>query len=746
MTVTTRRAWDGGFTFDFTTLGGGFDPETVLPPTPLPESVIAARAIDSVTVAGTDYKPQTRPASRPYTPYRIVVGGKDVTYFRGAQTPFPEYGLESPLGYGSGRLVLPQVHAAFERAGHGELSFLQPWAKVRVQRVDAEDGHVIATDYIGLVSSYDHSGREFSMVLGGEAIGQASIMDRPMVIFPQVNDIGGQVQRTIQRVLRLPIANMPTTGVEIAETGGGRQIDWLTDVLAKSTMRDGRQWTVMPTSGGYRMFRKDTETIDATVYPDGFKVQANLKRDFSEEPNRVWAQGIDEDGRRIRFTQLPGLALNPRTSFPGSLSPGDSGDDVLTVAWRLYTISRLGAPPFDLDWTTDDEDPLTLAIQSVQKDAGLSRTGVVNNATWNAIFDPEVTGFSVKRAVIKPAAAQPWTQAYLFNGTGQIIGDNPAYDRTRVRVDVSYDMGAGFNERQIERFAERDLVDGETPNWVGTITIYTGAVIDGEHNVGDPFDASDLRDVRSLKPGMNLWLPTWDDGTLVHISGVSVSKGSQNAPNVVELAVDTRARDTQQVWEVIRRNRESRRRPARHRFAENRRSAMIDDTGAFYDPGFGRIERTFCPANEPTVIVSPAGRSGTLSEIDIQTTDDEAVFGLSVWGHHITKAQATRRLTDPFADGYFDHIDARQDDWFDNYGLVDVFGQAEQPCGYGSRMHTKKDGTLSDAPITGRFRFKAGAPFRCYGQPVLYIVVWPDRDCWVQGGRVLDLLQDDGVS
>lgn len=821
MTIGTRLSWDGGIDIATDSIGGSFDPVVVAPPTPRAVQLIVAQVIDSVTSDGTNFTPAIRTVSHQRTRYRILVGGKDVTYFRGVQTPLPTYGLEEPLLYGSGLVTFPQIHAAYERPGHGALTWLKKFARVRIQRLDV-DGNVIATDYRGFVADFQHDGRDLSCTLGGQATGTAALRDRPVPIFPVAQDIGDLVMTTIDD-LRLPTANQPTTGIKIVNTGGGSQLDFLTEILAKSTTLDGQQWTVAPnSSGAYRMFKKDTTTIDCTVYIDGFRVVESLKRDFTEEPNRVWAQGIGPDGRRIRFAKFPGLTSGTAPSFPGTLSPGDSGDNVTALKWRLYTVGYLDDEPDGLSWTTGSDDPITDAVKDLQDDADLSQTGVVDSATWKALFNPDVTGYALRRSAQRPAAQKSYTRTFNYDATGQIIGANPNYDRTKPIVDVSIDVGPGFTRRQIQRWAKHEMADDNTSNWVGTITIATGAVIDGEHNPGDPLDASGINDVRSIKPGHNVWVPNWDGGTLFHISGVNISADS------CELTVDTRARDAMKVWEVISRNRESRKSPARQWIAQNRRSGMRDDSTAFYDGSvFGKVPRTFLPADTWTVIATPGGRSGTLNLVDIQTVDAKALFGLSIWGKQVTTSWLNRHLGDPFGKPYEKRVQHNTKAWQDNKWLVDIWGQKDQPCGYwpdvldpnafnvvsqtgasvdaatdtftlshhgynngdvvyfssgsvpagltadndyyviaattstfkvsasrgGSAMDITADSSgivvsihVASVPdVTGQYRFKAGTPYFCVGSPVLWVAIRPDRNCYLQGGRILDLLLDDSA-
>lgn len=737
----TRLAWDGGL--QFATDGyGGFEPADDTPPASSAPAgaVITAVVVDSKAAVGTRTVPTVRTLSVPRPAYRVVVGGKVVTNLDGARLPLPNYTLISPLLYGSGSISFPTINAAYERAGHNSRAWLKKFATVKVQR---DDAGTWVTDYKGLLPDFDHQGRAFTSGPGGEASGRAAMQDRAIPIFPIVRDIGPQVMRTIKHRLHLPTANEPDTGVELLESGGMSQLDFLTEILSKSTQKDGDQWTVtVNSSGKYRLEQKDLTTIDATVYSDGSRCVFDLRRDFTEEPNRIWVQGVDPDGKRIRFAIFPGL-LGSSQTYPGSpLSPGDSGDNVTAIAWRLFTVGYLDGDPFGITWTTDADDPLTQAIEDLQDDAGLTVTGTVDAATWRVIFRGDF--FSLRGAQIRPAVQKPYTQAFLRDASGNVIGPNPKYDRTKPLVDATLTEMVGFTRRQMQQWAKQELVDDNVSNWVGTITVNTGAVINGQHNPGDALTADLVRDARTIKPGHNLWLPGWDDdtvggGTLIHVSGVSVSPGS------VEFTVDTRARDTMKVWEIINRNRESRKSPSRQWIALNRRSGQRDDTGAFYDGSvFGKIERTFCPANTWTVIATPAGRSGMLQTIDIQT-DAATQFALEIWGKRRTGDWLDRKVGDWNTDAFWDHFNSKVDDWQDNHWLIDHWGQKGQACGTGSASQVAPDGTATEVLVSGRFKFKAGAPYYCKGDPVLWIAVRPLIDTHVQGGRVLELLLDDAA-
>lgn len=762
-TATTVVAWDSGIQVD-TAGGGAWEPPVdPAPPTLAPTyATVQALVVDSVDTSGRRSIPTVRLVPKTRAAYRIVVGGKDVTWFRSTHTPLPTYSLIAPLLYGSGSLNLPQIHAALERPGYGALDWLKKFATVKVQRVDS-DGNIVATDFRGFVADFPPNGRNMTVTLGGEASGLAAMADHDRPIFAPERDAGALGIQLVQHHLRLPVGGTPDTGIMLTETGGDSELAVLTDLLAKTTQRDGTQWTIMPNASGvYRMFQKDVATIDATAYIDGFRVTESLKRDFTEETNRIWASGVDEDGGRVNFAIFPGLSMG-RDIFPGTVSPGDTGGPVIALIYRLFTVGYLDVRVGE--WTTDGDDPVTDAVKDVQDDADLPRTGVVDSDTWDAMFDPVVTGYSVRRSQIKPAAQWPYTQAVLRSASGQVIRPNPKYDRSRPFVDATVDMGPGWSRRKIQRWAQHELANNsESPNWVGTVTINTGAVIDGTHYPGDPLPSAfaDVRDARSLKPGMNLWLPNWDDGTLVHISGVNVSPGS------VELAVDTRARDTMKVWEVIARNRESRKNPDRQWIAQNRRSGQRDDTGAFYDKStFGKIEPTFCPANTWTIIASPAGKSGTIQEVNLSATSSQALYVAAAFGKQINADKLDSMIGDPLSVAGTKSWQSKAKTLHDDHYLAWAFGgkdDADTPgqfCGYwplhvtGKTITTTRTGTATASTnaitVTGH-GYSNGSRVTISGtvpaglSSTTYYVVSASTDTFevssTEGGSTIDITAD----
>src|SRR6185312_9584648 len=88
----------------------------------------------------------------------------------------------------------------------------------------------------------------------------------------------------------------------------------------------------------------------------------------------------------------------------------DSGDGVSVMVAKLAGTDYLARK----DRPGGYDDDAVAAVKALQDDAGLSETGVMNPATWRALFDLDVTGVSLKNAHIAPLAQSPkvhkWNQ------------------------------------------------------------------------------------------------------------------------------------------------------------------------------------------------------------------------------------------------------------------------------------------------------------------------------------------------
>lgn len=736
----------GDNTYGVTLYAG--DAATNTPPTPIPpppvHAYVVAETYATVTMNGT--RPvitgvQTAQARRQVD--RIVIGGQDVTVWRGVRTPIPTWGLVVPLLYGSGSVELPQVAAAFETPGLGALSFLAPGAAVRIERLNPTTGEVVAVDYRGFVDSFDVSGRTLRVGVGGEATGRASLTDRQPPIFRRRNDLG-RFWADFIGDLRLdfaPTPDGPDTGVKLTSFGGMGMLEYAQRLSAAGVNTDGTQWTCMPREGGtYRVERKDLTTIAATVYFDDAHTVPNLRRDIAEEPNRIYATGVTPAGRRVKFGVYPVLADRSPEPYPGPLTQGSTGDGVTALIVRLSATGYLALEDREGGYDID----VTRAVRDLQDDAGLPKTGNVDEPTWNAAFDVGATGYSVGGSHIEPAAQRSNVRQFRRSAAGNVIGVNPDYDPSVLRVDRTLDMGTGITQSQMHTWARRELAPtpgdpaptGSGNNWAGTIVFNTGALVKLKHTPGTAIQANDVFPARDLRPGQNVWAPRWDGGTLFHVSGVDIG-----ADGVVTATVDTQARDTMKVWEVLARNVENRRDPARAWIRNHRSSALTKDAVTEFDEVGGIISQTNL-AQGWNVIPVVAGQEGTIARLRLNTTPS-AEYVVAVFGKQITPAQLANLVPSPLtaAGTKVWAKESTRATLDEDYVLLYVVGDNANPCGYFPKAKTgQSDNSTnpSTAPLTGRWKDDAGFAYRTFDQScVLWMAIYADRATTLAGGRVM---------
>lgn len=769
-----------------------FEPNVVPSPGLAPEHErhIGASAFSVPVMQGTQPVYTVSSATKRRTRHRIVVGGKDVSYYRDIATPEPGYGLAEPLLWDRCTLDFPQIAASFENPGKGQLRWCRKGAPVVLQRVTAT-GEVVSTDYRGVVIGYDTSGKALKVECGGHASGRAALRYKPMPIFKDTLDLGRLAWASIRDLgLRFEPRLGPTTGMKQALWGGMWHGDYIDELSARAWQRDGTQWTIMPSDAGvYRMQQKNRTAVDFTVFTDDKRAVANLRSDAAEEPNRIFASGVTPRGQRVRFGVYPGLKPSKAAPYPfldqrafgiGTTdAQTDTGDGITVMVRTLWGMGYLSLE----DASGEYDGDVWRAIGSLQDDAGIHdgplgylNRGSMDPATWAALFDFDVTGFNLRGSRIEPAAQAPRTRRYRRSASGRVIGKHPRFDRHALVVDRPLEFGYGHTRHQMREWASAEIARGED-NWVGTIDITTGGVLSGTVAPGTAVTGDNVMDVRAIKPGMNASLPLFAGGITVHVSAVEVSYDGNGIPQA-KLYVDTQARDAMQVWDIIKRNRESRQDPARRRKG-NRASTELKDSITEWDEVGGVIYDDVDLRPGWNVIPVLAGQEGSVSRIKVIVQDvtgsggnvtiQGREFAVAVFGKKVTPARLRHLIGNPLvaspaATAEPDptkkdppDVDAEKDattgadkdpaptttavrPWWERKKIADALrdlellhsaGTREEPCGYSPG--SKSNG----ATKTGLYRRDASFTYRTQGEPVLYLAVWVWGARTLSSGRVM---------
>jgi hypothetical protein len=747
-------AKDDGIRFDGPSLVS-WRPAVVPRPAALPE-VLAMDEIRAVA-AGFAIGPAGQPlvtydkAFAPRLRDRILIDGVDFTYFRDRETVVSGYDLVKPLLWGSATIVLPQVSAQYDVLGDGatvpELKRIRRDAEVLIQRVNASNV-VVSTAFIGFIDSIDTTGNRLSLVVAGLGSGRCARQNFvPSPPFRRKHDLAYQILDFLRR-RGLVTKRGTDINISMFDTGGVDGLSHINELSNQAIKADGTMYDVMPTGKTFDVVETDRETVDFTVYFDDNLVTQQLSQAFSEEIDEVYATARTRNGELISFLDIPGLYQGPAPDYPGSVVEQDDTGDAVTLINNQLTLMDF----LDTDDMTDESvytSDTTQAVTEAQIEAGWylqavagGYLGKVNEDTWDLLWNLQrLDGYSIDRARQRPAAFKDWVPKWNRMPNGGKLDRNKKYDPHRVPNSVFYDLGAGFTQRRTKRLSKARLTPDGVSNWVGTMTI-KGAVIRGEHTPGDPITADDVMPREEIKPGMNGMARYFDGDTLLHVSGSDVS------PEQVVLKVDTQARDTITVAEIIGRRRETRGNIARQRPEHIRASTIRNDVLTDWSRKCGRLAFKVPIADDSwTEVVIPAGQTGIVQQV-YAALEIPAEFALLLTQKQVSIDWLNDRIPTPLTDPRPDTptgLDVDRPWWerelVDKYlrrrGLLEAWGTEGNPCGYGRSPKTDDKGATA-RPLVGWFRDVAPLDYTAANPGRLYLYFRQGvADNFLLPGRIL---------
>jgi peptidoglycan hydrolase-like protein with peptidoglycan-binding domain len=671
---------------------------------------------------------------------RLLVDGRDVTGWAwegGQPTPaqIGGYQLTEPYGYGPADFSFPHITSLHvDQFGSGELAWFDLDKRAELVQVDAA-GIRVRTVWRGFITVLSPTNDGTNVHCDGDASGRLALRDKHPELFTWIKDVGVLLadafgKCNLSMTPRLGIE----TGIELDErrlSSSGKMLGYCDEILAQSMKANGDQLTVMPDgNGNYVQQWKDRTTVAASIFNGAAGVEIDLSRDLSEEPTTLYASGRRADGGLWLNAKAPGLKQGEPAPFPGTLSLGDSGDDVQTLQSKLVGmgyLDREDAAGDDFDADTEE------AVQALQEDAGLAETGVVNSATWDALFDLGDTGLSLRQAHVAPLVELSETRKYNRTSNGSKAGPNPNYNPARTPVDRTYE---GFGEKKrAKRYLKRELArihNGK--NWQGTVTLKAD-VIKGDHAHADNAPEGYLSRL-DLTPGQNVKLHNFDSVTLFHVSGINV-----DSDLTVRLAVDTKARDLMTLGAILERNAASRVNPARQWLRQHQGRGPNQQIVEFLSEIGGKVWTTVdCPANTWTVFPVVAGQSGSISRVRVQvTSSSETAFALGITAIETSGEWWSQKLPDPLAAGAWDDNWRIQKEIDAARALLGFWGDDESPAGYSP--HVKADGWGK----TGLLLDDGGFDYHTFDQPVAWFAIHPDDDCKIEPQRVLWSVLEAGM-
>lgn len=673
-------------------------------------------------------------ASEPWGSYRLVVSGVDVTYFDGIATKIGGYQLTEPYGYGDAHFEFPQITSLMiDQWGTGDLAWFDKGKQVRLVQVDA-DLALVRTIWKGFIVAAEPTEEGTAVTCAGDLSGRLAMRDKHPDLFTYFRDLGRWLYRAVGYAGRTLTPFLgPVTGITIDARGqSGKMLSFTDWLLAMWQEEDGDQGTVMPNPSGrgYMAQLKDRTTIHYTAWNGVHGCRVRCTSDLSEEPTAVYGSGQDPDGLIWVNGKYPGLVQGEIPAFPGALSLGDSGDDVLVLTWKLHGMGFLDRADVGSDFT----DAVEEAVEDLQDKAGLSETGVVNSATWDALWDLGTTGLSLFDARQFPLAEDPSVRRWNYTANGSRVGRNPAFDPSRVPVDLTLDYGPGMRRRRARRNARRVLRKVQTgANWYGTATL-TADVAAGDADFAAVAGATVTATSRlDIEPGTNIQIHNWDGATVFHIATVDVDSEQR-----VQVGIDTKARDALTLGQMLERDQVSKQHPARQWLREHRGTDANRGLVHFSEVGGKVFSKVHCPADQWTVFPVIAGQAGSVEKVRLQTSNIQTQFVLVITALKVGPGYLASRFGNPFDDIHSKfESEAVQEAVDSERAILGLWGTNELPCGYYPGQHTNDDGTESADPVTGLFMDEGGFDYHTFDHPVVYFGIYPEDACDIAPQRVL---------
>lgn len=668
--------------------------------------------------------------------YQIIVGGTDVTHWRGKRTKVVSYASNEPFGDADATLGFPQI------TEYDDLSSVPWWkagAEVTIRRRHPDGTKTVVWE--GILASVE-PGRH-AHCLG--VIYQLDLYIKPRYFLDEKGDVGHRIAKQINRRAKRHgfkggWCALVDTGIDTREQGVGDPLltSFIQNILATAMTPGGQQWTLglqHPRKPVIQL--KDYTTVHATVDNGAPGVQADLVLDYTTADNVEYGSGTSGDcsWENRKFPNLhPDTAPLYPLTLPAVFSPGSGTAGFDAFADEL----RNNGYQLDSDNTylASDVD----AVEDFQDDAGITVDGVVGPQTWAAAFQTGSHQGDLSGTWVKPLAMDKTVEPFLWNAKGAKIGDNPRHDPSKLRIEKMTVFGDRVSKKRGIASAKQMLARDKVPGWVGSITL-----------TSDPAEGSR----RDIVAGQNIRLRRWHGSNpLLHIARAEWDDAGQS----MTLTVDDKARDLMTVAQVYQRNRDVADPVGRPKPSWRTGTQVSDRVQWACEDGTGVIPFHAQFGGLWSVLRFPAGQVGQIAKVNLAA------------GSGLTRSILKNLLADPLPDGYHSYAvpgasklavaifagevtanmlanllgnplannAAGNNPWDDNadqlrdWGCQYAAGGPDQAGGF--YPHTDP-GSGSSTGLTGRFVDPGSWAFESRHIPWMFCAIYTANTCYV-GGRL----------
>jgi peptidoglycan hydrolase-like protein with peptidoglycan-binding domain len=643
---------------------------------------------------------------------QLLFGSTDVTYFRQVPTTIETWENTDPFGDSELMLTFPQI-TVYDHLGVAPLAWLFNGQQVTLRLIRPNGTRKNLWE--GYASMPQDAQGNGSMPLQVQCTGVLYQADqgRQKPRFAQdAEDIGKVISDAFNGYISRDYGPCTpvTTGILTRQRGSWTPIatGFVQDLLGTATTADGsNQWTVKQHGRlGPIIALKDISTVHATVTTGAQGVTPNLSSDTHGFFNVIYGEGTAPDGSRWRNTKYPNLRSDDAPIYPHS--PGtvfNAGDGLTGFDPFADEMRRSGYHMASGDTYVSAD---VAEVRDAQARAGILVDGIVGPQTWASIFAVGSDGGDLSGAFFMPLAYDSRVEPYLYNAQGKKIGNNPAFEPGRPRIETKIDYGENISKADATRSARATLARFPAPGLAGEITLKS-----------DPAEMSRFE----LRAGMNIKLKKYRGGDrMLHIAQVRVNWQDLT----VTLTVDVYFRDLISLAAIKQRNREAASDPANRGSSQRRRSRIANDTIVVFDSesGAGIIPRHAVFGGLWTVLRIPAGQVGTIAKTRYTSTGPAAAFAVGVFSKPVTSNTLARLVGNPLGGSkpWSPEADALYD-----AGLLMAWGSIDEPAGY--YPSTKTDG----GAVTGRLIDDAGWEYVSEHPPWLWVAEFSGSSCFLEG-------------
>ena len=681
-----------------------------------------------------------RPQSSAYQPtaitratvgyMRIIIGGKDVTFFRGVPAEISTLTHGEPFGYQVCHINFPQItpfddltQTAFQWAttGHDVLIQLVKYVDgTPVVQEELFDGVVAAVTRIANTGGAGSVGVKIDCqgILYANA---DSVLAQPEIDY-DTRDIGYTIARQMNAVKQRRYRRVAevVTGITTRSTGAWEQnlTGRIGDLLGQATTSDGlQQWTLALDAGRKPVIRlKDYTTAHHSTAFGTPGVSIDINYDASTAATAIYGRGVDRNSRGWGNLKIPGYnSLENVAFFSNTASDtkviGDTGAVITQIQTALKNIWHY---PVTIDGTFGTNTHRY--VKALQRGTGCKVTGKVDAQTWIALFQIGSRHVDFRKAYYAPLATTTSSQPYLYDSSGKVTGHNPAYDGATIPRERFHSYPDGTSKSEAAGFATAELARDQDPGQTGTIT-FEGV---------DPESTSRY----AIKAGQNISIKNLGGTTkLFHIIEVSHTP----IENSTILTVDTKCRDLLTMDAIKQRNRDSLG-PGSSPY-HRRRSVLTPGKPVVDGELIGRIPRIASSAQVWNVLAIPLGTEGNIVTVNLLTDTPATRFSMAFFSARVNPQQIETIVGNPWtstnvgdAEYYaFPGIPATQAK-LENIGWIDCLGGKNNRAGYfpGSE---ERGGT-----ITGRhYDQSITLNFESFQPPFVWLAFYPESATFLEG-------------